>query len=222
MLLFTLTFKLLTVFMSKALDYLLQARPEAMKNYFGFLKEAGKHLDPKTRAIISVITKVDTQTEAGFRQYLKRALREGVSADEILDALLLAFPTLGLSKIVWAMDILQEMDMPEFQLDNLGLAPNWRDVISESVLQQGETVCCRAGGKTVYVYCDHEIIHVYGNRCPHQGTLLSEDNLDGCILTCPRHHWKFDLSSGECIENGDLPLPELDYKIENGRLYVYC
>ena len=63
--------------MSDALNYLVKARPEAMSQYFGFLKECGKHLDPKTRNLISVITKVDAQTERGFRQYLGRALREG-------------------------------------------------------------------------------------------------------------------------------------------------
>ena len=40
--------------MSDALNYLLAARPEAMTHYFAFLKDAGKHLDPKTRNLISV------------------------------------------------------------------------------------------------------------------------------------------------------------------------
>ena len=70
--------------MSEALDYLVKARPEALGHYFAFLKDCGKHLDPKTRALISVITKVDAQTERGFKQYLKRALREGCSPMEVL------------------------------------------------------------------------------------------------------------------------------------------
>ena len=56
-----------------------------------------------------MITKVAVQTEGGFRQYLTRALRNGASANEILDALLLAFPVLGLAKIVWAAEILLDM-----------------------------------------------------------------------------------------------------------------
>ena len=67
--------------MSDALNYLVKVRPEAVGHYFAFLKDCGKHLDPKTRNLISVITKVDAQTERGFRQYLGRALREGCSAD---------------------------------------------------------------------------------------------------------------------------------------------
>ena len=51
--------------MSDALSYLIKARPEAMTAYFAFLKDTGKHLDPKTRSLISVITKIDAQTESG-------------------------------------------------------------------------------------------------------------------------------------------------------------
>ena len=85
--------------MSDALDYLVKARPDAVGHYFRFLKAAGAKLDPKTRALISVITKVHSQTERGFRQYLVRALNEGATPAEVLDALLMAFPALGMAKI---------------------------------------------------------------------------------------------------------------------------
>ena len=97
--------------MSDALAYLVKARPDAVGHYFQFLKECGKHLDPKTRDLISVITKVHAQTERGFKQYLNRALRDGCTPMEVLDALLMAFPALGLAKIVWAVDIILAMEL---------------------------------------------------------------------------------------------------------------
>jgi hypothetical protein len=105
--------------MSEALDYLLKVRKGAIEPYFQFLKEGGKHLDDKTRSLLSVITKVDAKTEAGLKQYLKRALKQGNTADEILDAMLTCIPTLGLSKIIWAIDIIIKMDLPEFDSDSL-------------------------------------------------------------------------------------------------------
>jgi nitrite reductase/ring-hydroxylating ferredoxin subunit/alkylhydroperoxidase/carboxymuconolactone decarboxylase family protein YurZ len=102
--------------MSNALDFLAKARPEAMGHYFAFLKDCGRHLDPKTRNLISLITKVHAQTERGFRQYLKRALREGCTPTEVLDALLMAFPALGLTRIVWAIDQLLALQLPGFEL----------------------------------------------------------------------------------------------------------
>lgn len=100
--------------MSEALDYLVKARPEAMRHYFDFLKDAGSRLDPKTRNLISVITKAHAQTERGLKQYLKRALREGCTGEEVIDALLMAFPALGLTKVVWAVDVILSMKLPEF------------------------------------------------------------------------------------------------------------
>ncbi len=206
--------------MSKALDYLLKTRPDAMESYFNFLKVAGKHLDPKTRAIISVITKVDKQTEAGFRQYLTRALRAGVSADEILDALLVAFPTLGLTKIVWAVDQLLEMDIEEFRPENLGGREEWHDIANVKTLKQGKVTCISNDQRIFFVFTEGKKIQVFDNTCPHQSTSIPGNAVKDCEVICPKHRWKFDLRSGDCIENGDKPLTKLNYKIEGDRLLV--
>lgn len=207
--------------MSEALEYLVKARPEAMKGYFTLLRESGKHLDTRTRDLISVITKVAVQTENGFRQYLTRALRNGASPNEILDAMMLAFPVLGLAKIVWAAEILLEMDIPEFRPDQLDTEPAWRDVIAAAELPDGEITYTAASGRNLFIYRAGESIRVYDSRCPHQVTNIPHLALSGKRLTCPKHQWAFDVSTGECVEKGDRPLRHFEHKIENGRLLAY-
>ena len=207
--------------MSDALDYLVKARPNAMAPYFKFLKEAGKHLDPKTRGLISVITKVHSQTEKGFRQYLTRALHEGCTPNEVLDALLLAFPALGLAKIVWAVDILLDMDIPEFRPENLEAAPEWHDVMPAAEVPEGEVTYRACDGRNVFVYRSNGAVKVYDSRCPHQVTNIPHLALQGMKLTCPKHHWAFDIATGQCVEKGDRPLNRFESKVENGRLMVY-
>jgi nitrite reductase/ring-hydroxylating ferredoxin subunit/alkylhydroperoxidase/carboxymuconolactone decarboxylase family protein YurZ len=208
--------------MSDALNYLTKARPEAMKAYFTFLKESGKHLDPKTRSLISVITKIDSQTERGLRQYLPRALRDGASPHEILDAILMAFPTLGLAKIVWAIDILMEMDIPEFRMDLLDAEPGWHDLIDWDEIGDGEiTYVEDCDGRSVFIYRSGNDCRVYDSRCPHQVTDIPHLALSGTQLTCPKHQWAFDVSSGECVAKGSRPLKLFDSKIEQGRLLAY-
>jgi nitrite reductase/ring-hydroxylating ferredoxin subunit/alkylhydroperoxidase/carboxymuconolactone decarboxylase family protein YurZ len=208
--------------MSDALNYLTKARPEAMKAYFTFLKESGKHLDPKTRSLISVITKIDSQTERGLRQYLPRALRDGASPHEILDAILMAFPTLGLAKIVWAIDILMEMDIPEFRMDLLDAEPGWHDLIDRDEIGDGEiTYVEDCDGRSVFIYRSGNDCRVYDSRCPHQVTDIPHLALSGTQLTCPKHQWAFDVSSGECVAKGSRPLKLFDSKIEQGRLLAY-
>ncbi|NMM10957.1 MAG: Rieske 2Fe-2S domain-containing protein [Polaromonas sp.] len=204
--------------MSDALNYLLQARPEALGHYFSFLKDAGKHLDPKTRNLISVITKVHAQTDRGFRQYLRRALREGCTATEVLDALLMAFPALGLAKIIWAVDIILAMNIPEFQPETLTSPAQWHDVTATADVQNGEVTRTEFEGRGLFVYRDKHAFRVYDSRCPHQGTDLPQLALQGSILTCPKHQWEFDVKSGDCIKKGNSPLKRIESKVVKGRL----
>lgn len=227
--------------MSQALTYLLQARPEAVGHYFAFLKDCGKHLDPKTRNLISVITKVDAQTERGFKQYLKRALAEGCSPLEVLDALLMAFPTLGLTKIVWAVDIILLMGLPGFDPADLAPPTNsssppadshlppentpaprelaWHDVMTTRAFKVGGTQRVDCDGRSVLVHrAATQDWRVYDSLCPHQGTHIPHLALQGQQLTCPKHGWTFDIASGACTAVGDRGLTRWPHQIVNGRL----
>jgi nitrite reductase/ring-hydroxylating ferredoxin subunit/alkylhydroperoxidase/carboxymuconolactone decarboxylase family protein YurZ len=208
--------------MSDALNFLVKARPEAMGHYFGFLKDCGKHLDPKTRDLISVITKVHAQTERGFRQYLGRALRDGCTPAEVLDALLMAFPALGLAKIVWAVDIILAMDIPEFRPEAMAApAGQWHDVMPEADLKAGDVQRVDCDGRGLFVYRDAEGIRVYDSRCPHQSTDIPHLALDGTTLICPKHEWQFDIKNGNCIKKGNSPLRQWDSKVVEGRLMAF-
>lgn len=208
--------------MSDALNYLLETRPEVMGHYFKFLKGAGTHLDPKTRALISVITKVDAQTERGFRQYLSRALREGASGNEVLDALLMAFPSLGLSKIIWAVDILLEMDLPEFSPQALAHVPGWHVLEAVTDLGSGESGHFSSDGRDVFVHRQDDDFQVYDSRCPHQGTHIPAGSRRGQSLRCPLHGWEFDLRDGSCTSPPQgHPLQVLPSRLEDGQVQAW-
>ncbi len=215
--------------MSDALNYLLKARPDALGHYFAFLKDAGKHLDPKTRNLISVITKVHAQTDRGLRQYLRRALREGCTSVEVLDALLMAFPALGLAKIIWAVDVILDMKLPEFQDTEMpGQTPapvaepaRWHDLMASIAVRDGEVQRTECDGMGLFIYRKKRKISVFDSRCPHQSTNIPELALHGTLLTCPKHQWEFDAKSGDCIKNGDSPLKRIESKVVKGRLMAF-
>ena len=220
--------------MSDALNYLLAARPEAMTHYFAFLKDAGKHLDPKTRNLISVITKVDAQTEPGFKQYLKRALRDGCSPVEVIDALLMAFPTLGLTKIIWATNIILSMNLPGFDPEVMkaqlaGESKNtesdaaegvWHDVMTTSALADGQTTRIDSHGKGLFISREGDKYMVFDSHCTHQRTDIPLSELDDCTLTCPKHQWTFDVKTGACLKAGGSPLLQYPAKVVGGRVLV--
>jgi nitrite reductase/ring-hydroxylating ferredoxin subunit/alkylhydroperoxidase/carboxymuconolactone decarboxylase family protein YurZ len=211
--------------LSDALNYLIKTRPETVSHYFAFLKQCGTHLDPKTRNLISVITKVDAQTDRGFRQYLSRALREGCSPMEVLDALLMAFPTLGLAKIIWAVDIILDMNIPGFAPENIiQKAPvdgTWRAVAATKDIADGEVTRIECEGRGLFIYRDKKTYQVFDSHCPHQNTDLTELALKGTTLTCPKHQWAFDAKSGDCIKKGNSPLQRIESKVVKGRLLAF-
>lgn len=229
--------------MSDALNYLLAARPEAMTHYFAFLKDAGKHLDPKTRNLISVITKVDAQTEPGFKQYLKRALRDGCSPVEVIDALLMAFPTLGLTKIIWATNIILSMNLPGFDVDamkaqlagDLAKAESdastdtstdetnvavWHDVLTTAALADGQTTRVDSHGRGLFISRQGNEYAVFNSHCSHQRTDIPLSALDDCTLTCPKHQWTFDVKTGACHKAGGSPLQQYPAIVVGGRVLV--
>lgn len=205
--------------MSDALTYLVKARPDALGPYLQFLKRCGRHLDPKTRALISVITKVHSQTERGLHQYLKRALAEGCTPMEVLDALLMAFPALGLAKIVWAVDSILKAKVPGFELEALQGAPaQWHAVAELADIADGQARRIDCDGRSVFVHRSGDEIKVWDSRCPHESTDIPRLALEGSTLTCPKHGWTFDITSGACIRNGERPLHQFPSRVVDGRI----
>ncbi len=207
--------------MSDALDYLLNVRRDAIKPYFLFLQKGGVHLDAKTRSLLSFITKIGAQTETGLRQYLPRALQAGNTADEILDAMLVSMPILGFSKIIWAVDIILGMDIPEFSPECLGSERKWHKLAAVDEIPEGLSRFEHDHNPACFVNRRGGDYVVFDSRCPHQATNISLLALRDNVLTCPKHGWKFNIENGECIEKGNRPLNRLESRIENGFLFVY-
>ena len=189
--------------MSRALDFLLKARPDAMGAYFKFVKDNGSRLDPKTRALISVITKVAVETELGLVQYTRKAFEVGVSADEVLDALMMAFPALGLSRIVWAVDVLIEHGVEGFAAlsvkpDSTDGALEVLDLGSLETLPERQTVKRSCGRRPLLVWREGDAVRVYKAYCSHQGMELMSSAIKGTQVICAQHGWQFSLPDGRC------------------------
>lgn len=211
--------------MSRALDFLVKARPQAMGAYFQFLKDNGSRLEPKTRALISVITKVAVQTEAGLVQYARRAYDAGASGEEILDALLMAFPALGLHRVVWAVDVLIEHGFDGFgAADEAAPAPpppgETLEVCALSALPERQAVKRTCEGRPLLLWREGESVRAYKAYCSHQGMELMASGLKGEHVVCAQHGWRFDLPEGRCARGERWSLTELPVSLRQGRVSV--
>jgi 3-phenylpropionate/trans-cinnamate dioxygenase ferredoxin subunit len=63
-------------------------------------------------------------------------------------------------------------------------------------------------------------IHAVRNACAHLGCPLEAGSLDGDVLTCPCHDWRFDIRSGAMIDAPELGLPTYRTRIDDGKVLV--
>ena len=56
--------------------------------------------------------------------------------------------------------------------------------------------------------------------CKHQNADLSTGTIDGDVLTCPRHGWRYDLNTGECLNHESSPLRRYALRVDGEDIYV--
>ncbi len=56
--------------------------------------------------------------------------------------------------------------------------------------------------------------------CKHQNWDLTTGALEGDIVTCPRHHWKYNIATGECLTHDSTLLRRYALKVEDDTIYV--
>jgi nitrite reductase/ring-hydroxylating ferredoxin subunit/alkylhydroperoxidase/carboxymuconolactone decarboxylase family protein YurZ len=181
-------------------EYLQAVRPEAMRHLLAYYGEAGKHLEPKTRFLISVLKQVINFSPRGLKQYIKRALAEGATRDEVIDAILLAYPIANLTKLADSVDVLLDMEAagtvagPE-KPDDDG-SGTWHGLGNVAAPAEGACVHATVGTRALLVARHEGRLYAINDRCPHRGGSLSRGRLADGVVTCPLHGWNFRLADG--------------------------
>ena len=75
-------------------------------------------------------------------------------------------------------------------------------------------------GEKVLVANFRENYYAYNGNCPHQGTCLADGFYDGAVLTCNKHLWQWDITTGKPIGLAEAPLESYQVEIEDGEIYV--
>jgi len=64
-------------------------------------------------------------------------------------------------------------------------------------------------------------VRAYSNRCPHQASALDEGDLDGDTLTCAKHLWEFNATTGLGINPDNSRLTSFGCRVDDGgTIYV--
>jgi len=93
-------------------------------------------------------------------------------------------------------------------------------VLEENELQEGSMKLVKVEGSPVLLIKQFGQIYAIDNRCPHMGCMFSGGTLDGSVIVCPCHDWRFDLKTGEYEEDPEMKLVSYECKVESGKIWV--
>jgi apoptosis-inducing factor 3 len=74
-----------------------------------------------------------------------------------------------------------------------------KPIASLADIPDGRLKLVRSGSREFLVYRKGETVAVCGNVCPHHGAHLCDGAVYDGVLTCPRHHARFDIVTGSPV-----------------------
>lgn len=93
-------------------------------------------------------------------------------------------------------------------------------VCEKADVPEGEGKVFDVSGTPIAVFnCEGEFKAI-SNTCPHQGGPLGEGELNGCVVTCPWHQWKFDVKTGVSVVDSSVSVPKYEVKVEGEDVLV--
>ncbi len=76
------------------------------------------------------------------------------------------------------------------------------------------------GGKGVAVFNVDGAIYAIDNSCLHQGTSLGTGKLEGKVVTCRSHGWRYDVTTGSTMSSPGYGVASYPVKVVDGRIFV--
>lgn len=75
------------------------------------------------------------------------------------------------------------------------------------------------GLKLILTQFNHRI-QAYRNTCTHLAMPLDQGKIQDGILTCPHHHFQYNLNTGECLTAPEMPLQPYPVKQVGERIFI--
>lgn len=89
-----------------------------------------------------------------------------------------------------------------------------------SELGPGSSVVIHTDVGMVSVYNVDGELHAIDDLCPHMRESLAGGHLDGCIVTCGAHGWRFDVRTGRSPDFDGIQVDTFSVEVEDGIVYL--
>lgn len=100
------------------------------------------------------------------------------------------------------------------------LGGTWINALDLARLPEGATLFETVGAEAVIVSRHGDNVTCFRNACAHMGLEMTEGLLEGGILTCPIHGFRYALESGECLTAPEVQLHAHAVRVIGSRVQI--
>ncbi|HEV8584992.1 MAG TPA: non-heme iron oxygenase ferredoxin subunit [Methylomirabilota bacterium] len=97
---------------------------------------------------------------------------------------------------------------------------NWVRVAAAGEIGPGEGRVVESGGRALAVFNVEGRYYAIDNVCSHRGGPLGEGDLEGSVVSCPWHAWRWDVTSGANVNNPAVRVACFPVEVRDGSLWV--
>jgi len=93
-------------------------------------------------------------------------------------------------------------------------------IAAEADLMRNGVLSGEINGHEIALFRVDGRYYAVSNICPHQhAPVLSEGKLEGAVVTCRMHGWRFDITTGAAVESSGR-LRNYELLLEDGEIFV--
>jgi len=95
-----------------------------------------------------------------------------------------------------------------------------KTVVSVADLVEGAGKTVEIGEREIALFNVGGAFYALENTCCHRGGPVGDGDLDGTTVACPWHGWRFDVTSGECLNSPGDRLRTFEVVVEGSAVRV--
>jgi nitrite reductase/ring-hydroxylating ferredoxin subunit len=96
----------------------------------------------------------------------------------------------------------------------------WVRIAAVGELAPGEGRVVEAAGRTLAVFNVAGTYYALDNACSHRGGPLGEGDLEGPVVVCPWHAWRWDVTTGRNANNPAVTMACYPVHMEPDGIFV--
>lgn len=96
----------------------------------------------------------------------------------------------------------------------------WRYAAKVGDLEPGQGKTVEIRKTEIALFNVEGSYYAIGNACRHRGGPLAEGTVEGKVVTCPWHEWRFDLTTGAFLRNPELGVPRYNVELRGDEIYI--